>query len=239
MRNRRLYILPVLLSLTLRCHATLVTDVSQFPLGASLINFSQFTTTNIFGPGPVEVGQLVGESVLWSSNYSGSAIFSSSNSSYGLGANGIWSSPMSFAGVNGQPDGQINSMRFDFAGGPVRSVGGLINYVPNNPAAFAFARISALDINGSVIETYNLMSAAPISTPSATNQSAFRGIVHATDDIYAFELSNAEIVVDDLRFARAAPEPTSAALLGLGVLLLAHRRVARFSPSFRACAPVR
>ena len=224
MRYHRLYALTVLLSLTLHCHATLVTEISQFPSGASLIDFSQFTTTNVFGPGPIEVGQLIGESVLWSSNNTGSAIFSSSNPSYGLGANGVWSSPMSFAGVNGQPDGQINSMRFGFAAGPVRSIGGLINYVPNNPAAFAFARISALDINGSVIESYNLMSAAPISTPSATNQGAFRGIVHATDDIYAFELSNAVIAIDNLRFARVVPEPTSAALLSFGVLLLARRR---------------
>ncbi len=209
------------------CRAALVTALPQFPSNTPLIDFSQFDDANVFGPGPVEVGQLVGESVLWSSNNSQSTIFSSSfNIFYSLGDNGYWESPMSFAGVDFQLQVEINSMRFDFASGPVNSVGGLINYSPNTPSG-TFARISALGLNGVVLETYDLMVSAPISTPNAVNQGAFRGIVRASDDIYAFEMTNSVVVIDDLRFARQAPEPSSCVLLFCGVLLCLQRRSLR------------
>ncbi len=198
-----------------QCPGALVTNLQNFP-APSVVDFAQFQTTNTFGPGPVEVGETIGESVIWTANTHQSLIVSTSNGSYGLGANGVWAAPMSFAGVNNQTDGETNSMRFTFKRGPVRGVGGTINYVPNNPAAFRFAKITALDTNGAVVETYDLMSVAPI----ATNAGAFRGILRDNDDIAAFELSNAVMTIDDLRFCRNPPFLLSASHLGTGRLQL-------------------
>jgi hypothetical protein len=82
-----------------------------------------------------------------------------------------------------------------------------------------------LDSSLSILETYDLASLAPITTPDALNAGAFRGITRASADIYAFEFVGAG-VFDDLTFSArptSVPEPSTLMLLVVGIGLSALR----------------
>lgn len=82
--------------------------------------------------------------------------------------------------------------------------------------------IQALGAGDVVLESYNVTTLAPISTPNATDASVFRGIARTTADILAFRVSNKFVVLDDLTFGRTAssavPEPATLQLLGMGLI---------------------
>jgi hypothetical protein len=196
--------------------AILVTNASAFPISDHFIDFNQFSGSFVSTSGPVEVGS-PGNSVSLTAN--GQAVLGAAN--FGLGLNGSWnSSKTGFVGL----DAQNGSITFTFNDGPVSSIGSFLNY--SNNVVSQGALIEALASDGSVIEAYDLRTNAPISTPDAINQGAFRGIARSTADIAAFRISNAYVVADDLRFSRsnvsasAAPEPGTLALAAFGVLPL-------------------
>jgi hypothetical protein len=206
-------------------HASLVTDSTGFPLPTSVVDFSQFAGLGYnFTAGPVDVGGLVGEVILFTmdnpavTNSGLGAVLG--QGAYGIGPNGTWGLfDQTYSGVDTGGDG---SMIFTFVT-PVSAVGGFINYYPDFDPAFP-ALIAALDSGGNVLEEYDLNALAPISTPFGENAGAFRGILRGSDDIYGFRLSSSYIVLDDLTFGRgglAVPEPSSVVLMGLGTLLCA------------------
>lgn len=195
---------------------------SQAALGGPLtvIDFSQFDIGDYtFGVGPTQVGGLVGEDVTFTAT---SAFGGFGGGGYGLGGNGNWSDASGPGGRDGYAFTNVGdgSITFSFNSGPVSAVGGFINYAPGSGSEPV--TLEALGLGGIVLELFNLTNDAPISTPGATDDGAFRGIVRATADIVAFRLSNQFVLIDDLSFVSgprtAVPEPATTALLGLGLL---------------------
>jgi hypothetical protein len=185
--------------------AALLTSSSSI-VSPTIINFSNLST---YTPtkGPVQVGTPVGQDIV----FTGTGFSGYSYNDYGLNNNGTWTS-----GRNGyifSSDNTGGSMTLTFKGGLVSAVGGLINYaILSSNGIGSNATIEALSASGTVLESYNISSLAPISTPSQTNAGAFRGIQRSSADIAAFRLSNSFIVLDDLTFSpvtssSAVPEP--------------------------------
>jgi hypothetical protein len=204
----------------------------------TVVDFSQFTSTT-FGAGPTQVGGLVGENIVFTSSNSstnGGAVVGTLGH-YGLGSNGFWNGgktgtlPMS--GITGLNVG-TGTITFTFNTGPVAQVGGFINYAPSSGPD---VMITALGSGGTVLESYDVNSLAPISTPGATSAGAFRGISRGSADIVAFQLSNEFVGLDNLTFTRqpgaagpAVPEPSSLVLCAAALASLQAYRLMRRKP---------
>lgn len=206
-----LLFLAVFVAFSRSSRAGLVTDTFHICPTLKTVDFSQFTTLTFTG-GPIQIGGLVGEDIVWTTTqpYGASVI---GPADYGLASNGSWGEGKTFVGLNGT-FGQGGYMLFEFNDEYVNAVGGFINYAPGSDLDVL---VEALDINGTVLESYNINELAPIST-SGINQGAFRGIVRKSMDIAAFRVSNSFVVLDDLTFTRdpdqyVIPAP-SAILLG-------------------------
>lgn len=198
--------------------AELITSTAGIGAPAKTVDFSQFNTGFLPAIGDVQIGGLVGENITWSSSLANSVI---GNGTYGLGSNGFWSAGRTFTGAN--DDTAV--MTYRFLDGPVNAVGGFLNY-GIDPAFVAPVLIQALDINGNVLESYDLVTLAAISTPGGLNEGAFRGIARATNDIYSFAISGRGVVLDDLTFSRApvsatVPEPATLWLVAVGAVTAA------------------
>jgi len=215
--SRRAIGMVVGLLVSTAASAALVTSSSSFPPGSQVVDFSQFTGAGeVNGTnGPVQVGGLVGVDVEFTCTNSAGYL---ENTSWGFGTNGSWDSGRSgFAGVNGTGFPMV----FTFAA-PIAAVGGFMNYDPG----YGSVTIEALGAGSTVLESYDLTSAAPISVTGNDN-GAFRGIVRQNRDIVAFRVTGAFAGVDDLAIGAGALIPTLS-LAGLAVLatLLAAAGVA-------------
>jgi PEP-CTERM motif len=148
------------------------------------------------------------------------------NAEYFIGSNGSWSPSGEFSWIatnDGSGSITVN------LGGNFGLIGGFMNY---GPGFGADATITALAADGvTVLESYDLVTSAPISTPDGTNAGAFRGISRPQDDIHYFELSGNFILAHTLEIGQAAapvPEPGTLALLGFGLAafgLLRRRKI--------------
>ena len=133
---------------------------------------------------------------------------------YGLNDNGNWDAFSQIATNNG--DGSII---FDL-GGNFGLVGAFMNYAIYQNDGFSDPTITALDASMTVLETHDLLTDAPISTPGGDNDGAFRGFDIAGGNIRFLELSGSYIIAHSIEVGDAGPvapdvpEPASLALLG-------------------------
>lgn len=196
----------------LTAQAELITTDEGIP-SPVVIDFSEFSGGWLSGAGPVQIGNPVSRDIEWFTDNSGSVI---GDGGYGLTTNGQWTAARNgFTGLNAS----AGSMTYRFNDSPVAVVGGFMNYAPGN----GIPSIEALDEFGVVLETYDLLAVAPIVTPDATDDGAFRGINRPTADIYALRITNGFDVLDDLTFSGSpvqAVDPVSIPTLSTWALLL-------------------
>jgi hypothetical protein len=186
----------------------------------TVIDFSQFIGNEMDNFGnPVQIGDLVGADVTITATpfneTDGAYLRNSQWGLLGAGANnGIWNNGRNgyAAYGNGRPTG---TLMFSFKDGPVAGVGAFINDAPNK-ADFI---ISAFDAEMNLLEGYDIWDLAPIRTPDAINDGAFRGIALETSLISHFGITGYLPVVDDLAFTSTpVPEPSTILLLVTGFL---------------------
>jgi MYXO-CTERM domain-containing protein len=193
--------------------AVLVNEASGFGSPSSF-GFDDQPAGNTFTAGPQAVGASTGETIVFTSsneNADGGAVISAPASPddepeddesrlYGLADNGTWENPFSWAGVNSESD----YIEFRFDSGMVSAAGAFMNYAPG----LGTPRIAAYDNQGQLLESYNLETAAPISTPDQSNGGDFRGILRQTLEIRSFRLTGAYAVANTITFSRSVtPEP--------------------------------
>lgn len=162
-----------------------------------------------FTYGPVAVGEFTFTRSNTTNNSGQGAVVGQGG--YGLNANGSFGGDAVYIGLDG-PGG------FGFLVGPnaYSQIGFFFNYAPgvgDDPT------IAALDINGNVLEEYNLATDAPISTPGGFNQFQFRGITRDTADIYGFRFGGSYLLASGTATGDVIggiPEPTTWALMILG-----------------------
>ncbi|MDC6167651.1 PEP-CTERM sorting domain-containing protein [Paucibacter sp. XJ19-41] len=210
----------------LPAHAASVTSDAGF-VGAKVITFNGYD--GLIGTGPEDVGAEVGESVLFTS-----APFTELGANAReLGENGLW-------GARGNPvDGLVDTptgngnfvasgfignsgeLGFRFGSG-MAGVGAYLNQFQIDGVSNSFTLL-AYGQSGNVLET----TTVSIDTDAyGYNEGSFLGFQRASADIYGFGIAGNGIVLDNLTFTTAVPEPESYALLlaGLGVVGLLVRR---------------
>ncbi len=176
---------------------TLITDSGQMPGVDGIVDFAdkpfQFTA------GPEQVGAAIGEDIIFTSS---SPFSGFSSGLYGLVENGIWGQGFTYAFIN---FGSGSYVRFAFKDGPVSAVGGFVNYavcgddIGCGSGPFS---IRTYDSQMNLLDQFTVSNDAPISTPGALNDGAFRGIVRNSADIAVFEIEGGAGVIDDLTFFR-------------------------------------
>jgi hypothetical protein len=114
---------------------------------------------------------------------------------YSLGDNGDLDVAATYVGL----DSATGYMTFTFAS-PVSSFGAFMNYVPASSfiaigeTNYTNPIISAYDSSNNLLDSFDLSTAAPISTPGALNQFAFRGISGTSAPIASFRLSGSYLI---------------------------------------------
>jgi len=129
--------------------------------------------------------------------------------------NGSWDNSVAMVAVDTDLAGSDPYRVTLFFATPVAGVGGFFNYATFFLSNYSDVILTAWGADGSVLESVDLFSAAPISTPAGINQGEFRGFLRPSPDIASFSIENSSAALTDLTvFAGAAvPEPASISLV--------------------------
>jgi hypothetical protein len=144
------------------------------------------------------------------------------DSPFGFYNNGEWVGLEWVGGVC--PEGGCTAT-FDL-GGSFAAVGGFMNYAHDSGPA----TITALASDGvTVLETYDLVTAAPINVQNLINQGGFRGIARSQADIAYLRTFGSYLVLNSLTVSRTVlvPEPGTLFLAGFVLCALATVRRGR------------
>lgn len=179
--------------------AILVSDTSGFGNPIVTSNYNPIPN-DTFSPGPLLFETSNGDLVEFTSTHSASVINYSGG--YFFDSNGLWDSGLSMAGLNA-PAGYMD---FKFLGNPVSAVGGFLNYAPGY---FDDMYISALDINGNILESYDLS----FST-SGSNSGASFYIQRNSFDIATFRVGDSYAGIANFTY-NAVPVPGPLPILGV------------------------
>ena len=97
---------------------------------------------------------------------------------------------------------------------PIKAFGAFMNYAPFPSNADP----TALDGSGHVLDSFDLATTAPISTPNQTDDFVFRGIAEDSASISSFDLAGSAIVAAGTASGQLiAPEPSVTLLVALGL----------------------
>lgn len=177
--------------------------------------------------GPLTLGDFTFTAAPGSGGNSGSGSVVGQGS-YGLGTNGSFGGNAVYIGVDSatgyaQLLGTVGLSQLGF----------FFNYAPNN--GVDNATISTLNAAGDVMESFDLETLAPISTPGGFNEFQFRGVVSDNADIYGLRFGGNYILASGTATGDIAtggvPEPATWGLMimgfgATGVLVRRRRRTA-------------
>jgi hypothetical protein len=163
---------------------------------------------NAFGGAP----QTFGPGITWSStNFSsqGGSVFGY-NGGYGFAGNGFWNGNPPMAGLNDSFDayGVVDTMTFAFAS-PVKGVGGILNWVPNQSPVTMSVFDSAM----------NLIESVVLSVGGSNSQTpfAFLGFLEGTANISFLTLSDGYVAIRDLTVVSSVPVPAALPLFATAI----------------------
>ncbi len=186
--------------------AALITDAAALTLPTSVVDFEAFDGLLTTGP------ELVAPGVTFTGD-AGSELGANNRD---LGENGLWGANGYFVAAAG-----IGELRFSFAE-LTAGVGAFVNHyaIAGYPLNMV---VSVYGDNNQIIETYSYSVA---TDPFGYNEGQFLGITRASADIRSISFKGLGVVVDDLQFSAAVPEPETYALMlaGLGLLGAVARR---------------
>tara|TARA_R110002126_G_scaffold150368_11_gene296626 strand:- start:3818 stop:4489 length:672 start_codon:yes stop_codon:yes gene_type:complete len=204
-------------------NATLITtDVGYTGPGLDLTDFETGSYNFTFGPEFLTGGiTFIAAPGGGGNSGQGSVI---GQGSYGLAGNGSFGGDAVYIGVDSGTG--YADLIFDTE---ISFFGAYMNYAPGSGDN---AFISALDDLGNVIETWDLTTFAPISTPGGFNEFQFRGIDLGNDTFKTFRFGGSYLllaatadgapvapIVNDI------PEPATLVIFALGLLGLTARRL--------------
>jgi hypothetical protein len=188
--------------------ALLTTNTAGFGNPVVSANFNPIPV-NTTSQGPLTFLTPNNHEVIFTSN-SPNAIINYTGS-YGFPPNSNW---------NNQPMAAIGDFTgfidFTFKGFQVKAAGGLLNYAPSTPDLMT---ISALDVNGAILETHNLTF-----TTSSGNQGATYYIQRPQADIATLRIAENFAALAYFTYD-APPVPGPLPLLGASIAFLHSRKL--------------
>ena len=200
----------------------LTTNAGYTGRGLDLTAFANGNYNFTFGPIAVDGFTFIGAPTGGGNSGNGSVV---GQGGYGLASNGSFGLPSVYIGVD---SGSGYAQLLGTTG--YSQMGFFMNYAPG---VGNDATISTLDAAGNVIESFNLVTLAPISTPAGFNAFRFRGVAAdplAGNSIYGLRFGGNYILVTGTENGAVpvVPEPSTWAMMiagfGLAGGALRYRR---------------